>query len=263
MRALAHISDLHLGRGARWDAAAVALRDALLRSGVDHVVVTGDLTNRGRAAELARFRAIFAPFDEGGRITVVPGNHDRIGDDAAASLAPTGRVAAEERPGLFLVRVDSTGPQNRWLVSGQGTLTRRDVARAAALLDEAPRGTLRCLLLHHHLRPLPEEGFGERLSSWLRRPWAEELPLGGALLRRLAGRCDLVLHGHRHRPAAQVLGAAGAPPLGVYNAGASPELGRFRVFLHEGGLLVRRPIWLETGLAAVPRAVPAAVFDAA
>ena len=68
---------------------------------------------------------------------------------------------------------------------------------------------------------------------------------------RLRGRCDLVLHGHRHVPRARTLFADDARPLGLYNAGCTPALGRFRVFAHAGGRLLRR-----ARLAGCARAPP-------
>ncbi|MFL5302170.1 MAG: metallophosphoesterase family protein, partial [Anaeromyxobacteraceae bacterium] len=91
-RTLAHVSDLHLGRDARTDAAAALVR-ALLHEGVDDVLVTGDVTHRGRDRELATFERLFAPLAD--RLVVVPGNHDRAGDDLAARLMPGARVAVE------------------------------------------------------------------------------------------------------------------------------------------------------------------------
>ena len=55
-RKLAHISDLHFGRSAESDARATRLCRALIDARIDHVVVTGDLTHRGRRRELARQR---------------------------------------------------------------------------------------------------------------------------------------------------------------------------------------------------------------
>ena len=81
-RKLAHVSDLHIGRSVESDARAVRLCQALIEARVDHVVVTGDVTHKGRRRELARFEETFAPLREAGRLTVIPGNHDRLGDDA-------------------------------------------------------------------------------------------------------------------------------------------------------------------------------------
>ena len=77
-------------------------------------------------------------------------------------------------------------------------------------------------------------------------PWTAELQRGPALLHLLRGRCDLVLHGHRHVPAELVLGAAEARPLRVVNAGSSTDLGRHRVFSHAAGRLTGQG-WLTHG----------------
>lgn len=235
-KTLAHISDLHIGRDARTDAAAVVLRDALLAAEVDEVLLTGDVTHRGRRAELAAFERVFAPL--AGRLLVVPGNHDRSGEDAARQLMPGGRVQVERRDGLCVVRLDSTAPHNRRLIDSHGALTPRDIALVDEAVASAPPGALVVLMLHHHLLPLPEDHWGERLASLLGLPNAAELELGRDLVLRLLGRCDLVLHGHRHRAGEVVLRAPGARALHVLNAGSTPELGRARVVEHREGSIV-------------------------
>ncbi len=252
MRTLAHLSDLHVGKDAATAWSARRLVRALDAAGVDRVLVTGDVTDRGRLEELRLFRRIVAPLGPE-RVLVVPGNHDRIGEDAGRYLM-AGRVHAVVSPGLFAIRLDSTAPHNRSLVDGHGLLTERDIAEVEALLGAAPAGALVVLMLHHHLHALPEEGFLERLSSLVGWPNADELPLGGRLLERLLGRCDLVLHGHRHVPGELVLGEEGDRPLRVLNAGCSTRLGRVRVMAHrEGQVLAER--WLDVSPGA-PAALP-------
>ena len=48
-RTLAHVSDLHYGRDAATERACERIRDALVQARVDDVLVTGDVTDRGRA----------------------------------------------------------------------------------------------------------------------------------------------------------------------------------------------------------------------
>ena len=240
-RTLAHLSDLHLGlrdAGPRLD----ALVAALVAEQVDHVVVTGDVTDRGRAQEWSRFERAMEPL--GARLTVLPGNHDRLGDDVGARIFKCGRrVTATWNPGLWLVAVDSTGPHNRFLLTGHGALDERDLDEIDEAVDSAPVGALTVVALHHHPLPAPGEMLIERVAGWLGMPNAAELPRGPELLARLLGRCDLVLHGHRHRPAAALLGD-GTRPLGVYNAGSSTELGRVRLFSHRDGRVLGKR-WLE------------------
>jgi hypothetical protein len=61
------------------------------------------------------------------------------------------------------------------------------------------------------------------------------------------GRCDLVLHGHRHVPSARVLDPWGPRPLRVYNAGSSISRGGVHVFSHAVGVLCAQPQWLRVG----------------
>jgi 3',5'-cyclic-AMP phosphodiesterase len=242
-RTLAHLSDLHLGRS---QADTIGLRravTALVEAGVDHVVVTGDITDRGQFDQLATFRRLTAPIAD--RLTVVPGNHDRIGENAGRLLM-RGRVATETHDGLFLVRVDSTARHNRRPVDAHGLITAGDLADIDAALDRAPARVLVAVLLHHHVHRLPGDDVWERLAALVGLPWTAELRRGPALLGRLRGRCDLVLHGHRHVPAGLVLGHGEDRPLHVANAGCSTSLGRSRLFHHEAGRLTGQG-WLEHG----------------
>ena len=134
---LAHLSDLHFGQGPAREAMARALCQALIESTIEHVVVTGDITNKGRDVEMSLFLEVFAPLLRQGRLTVVPGNHDRIGDDAGRALMKGRRVAVEEHPGLYLVLVDSTAEHNRSYWACHGELTRR-------MLGRGGRGAGRC-----------------------------------------------------------------------------------------------------------------------
>lgn len=250
-RTLAHLSDLHIGRSDSTDRRAVSLCRALVERQVDHVVVTGDVTHRGRQGELRRFREIFAPLSQQGRLTVVPGNHDWLGDDVSPALRAPQRVSAQRLPGLYLVSFDSTGPHNRSFIAGHGQMSADDVVAIEQTFTAAPAGCLRALLLHHHLLPLPHDNSIERVFSWLGWTSAAELPLGATLVRRLRGMCDVVLHGHRHDPAMTTVSGQGAPPLAIFNAGSSTELGHVRLFAHQQGRLVGPPVWVkgEAGVA--------------
>ena len=249
-RTLAHISDLHIGRDSRSDAAAQNLVRPLLEAGVDAVLLTGDVTHRGRRAELEAFGRMFSPLTA--RLVVVPGNHDRMGEDAKRALMPGSRVQVELRPGLFLIRLDSTAAHNRRLLHSHGELTRGDIAAVEQAAASAPPGALVVLMLHHHLLPLPEDDLGERLVSLLGWPNATELGLGRDLLDRLLGRCDLVLHGHRHVASEVVLEPRSGRSLHILNAGSTPALGRARVITHAAG----RPVserWLDVTRPRIPK----------
>jgi 3',5'-cyclic AMP phosphodiesterase CpdA len=257
---VAHVSDLHIGKDAATDRTAERLATALGEARVSAALVTGDVTHRGRRSELARFEEIFRAFLSSGRAVVVPGNHDRLGDDAACAMMAGSRVDVQSVPGLHVVRLDSTAPHNRSLLEAHGLLTEEDVALVEAALDRAPAGVPAALLLHHHPLPLPADDLGERLSSLLGLPNAEELPLGRRLLERIRGRCDLVLHGHRHRPSETVLGQGRARPLRILNAGSSTELAQVRIAVFHQGALHGR-FWLDAGAGAPIQAT--ALADAA
>jgi 3',5'-cyclic AMP phosphodiesterase CpdA len=246
-RTLLHLSDLHFGRDARSEDTAAALAAAALAAGIDHVVVTGDVTHWGRVAEFARFRAAFAELERAGVLILVPGNHDRLGDDvAAAMMADDRRVQVRDDEGLYLVRVDSTGPHNRRSVlAGHGRIDEDDIAAVDDALAVAPPGRLVIVAMHHHPLPLPTETMSERLASMLGLPFAAELARGRQLLSCLAGRCDLLLHGHRHVPRHLELPGRPGRPLRLYNAGTSSGMGRARVFSFAADRLLGPPGWLR------------------
>ena len=252
-RTLAHLSDLHVGRAVDDDRVLESMCQALLERRVEHVVVTGDVTHRGRRREWARFQRAFAPLAERGILTVIPGNHDRLNDDVGVDWMPPGRIVTAHHPGLYLVAFDSTGPHNRSLLSSHGDLGAEHVEALLRAFDHAPPQTLNVLLLHHHLLPLPHDNRGEQLLSWLGWTSAAELPLGRELLAGLRGRCDLVLHGHRHDPVTLSLYGEDARPLSLFNAGSSTELKHVRLFRHELGRLAAPPTWVAVdGPSAAP-----------
>ncbi|MBN1210714.1 MAG: metallophosphoesterase [Myxococcaceae bacterium] len=253
LQKLAHLSDLHLDLSPSSDAEARALVEALLAERVDHVVVTGDLTHQGGRAEFRRFRELFAPLLDTERLTFIPGNHDRPGDDVVGQWMKGRKVCTVEREGLYLVCVDSTGPHNRSYFASHGELSPAVLDAVDTAVCAAPREALTVILLHHHVLPLPEESLPERLATRLGWPHAAELALGTELVSRVQGRCDLILHGHRHVPREFDLGGDERRALRVYNSGSSTELGRFRVFHHAGGRLLAPPVWRRTSVPPAPK----------
>lgn len=252
-RTLAHVSDLHIGRDQRTDDNAAWIARALFDADVDAVLVTGDVTHRGRYAELNAFERFFEPLRD--RMVVIPGNHDRLGEDAARFLMPGRRVAVAASPGLYIVRLDSTAPHNRDLLEAHGELTTADIASVDLALKDAPAGALIVVMLHHHVLPLPADHLGERLATWLGWPNAAELALGRSLLEVVKGKGDLVLHGHRHKQSAVGLPAPNGRTLHIRNAGSTPDLGKSRIFLHEAGQIVSEG-WLDVSRPADARPSP-------
>jgi 3',5'-cyclic AMP phosphodiesterase CpdA len=153
---------------------------------------------------------------------------------------------------LRLVCFDSTGPHNRSWFRSHGRLDDRDVEAIGQACDGARAGELVALLLHHHVLPLPPDHPAERVPRWFGWNVTCELARGHELLDAIAGRCDLVLHGHRHTPARRTLLKQAERPLRVYNAGSSTELGDVRLFTHAGGRLTGPPVWLSADEAFAP-----------
>jgi len=136
----AHVSDLHIGLNASVDRAAEDLCEALLEQQPATVLCTGDVTHAGRRGELEKFREIFAPLLRTGRMLVVPGNHDRLGDGIEQELMPGERVQAAAHGGSWVVRLDSSGPHNRRWIDSHGLVTPGDVDAVEAALRAAPAG---------------------------------------------------------------------------------------------------------------------------
>ncbi|MEW5797634.1 MAG: metallophosphoesterase [Bacteroidota bacterium] len=80
---IAHISDLHLSpdyfpeRTERFRMVLLQCRQL----NVDHIIITGDVTNQARREELEHFRSVLKEFSllDGNKISVVIGNHDIFG----------------------------------------------------------------------------------------------------------------------------------------------------------------------------------------
>jgi 3',5'-cyclic-AMP phosphodiesterase len=80
---LAHLSDLHLSAEHRRMnlRRAKRLLEFVLRSNVDHLVVTGDITANATNSDLQVARSLFGSFGllDHTKLTVIPGNHDVYG----------------------------------------------------------------------------------------------------------------------------------------------------------------------------------------
>jgi 3',5'-cyclic AMP phosphodiesterase CpdA len=247
--ALAHLSDLHLGASPEFEEAARALVADLTPRTSCHVVITGDITESGSRAEAEVFERVFAPLLAARRVTIVPGNHDLVGEGVGRAFMRR-RVEVETPPGLWLVRVDTTAAHNRSYFASGGQLEESQIEEITAALREAPSERLRVVLMHHHPLPLPMECIQERISTFFGWPHANELVLGKSLLARALGHCDLVLHGHRHVPSRLTRYAPNGRTLFVSNAGSSTERCAYTLYRHRGGRLA------DAGLIELQHAPP-------
>lgn len=226
----------------------------LQESGVDHLVVTGDLTLSGETTEFERVKKLLLPWAEGGRLTLLPGNHD-----------VWSRAAAEQYRFLRVLGVDGKGMKQPWRVyphrvdlAADVTLVALDSARwgedpretagaigveqlgaARELIrDASQEGRAVVLALHHHL-VLPRE----RVES---DRYLEKMPLADAdRLVRLIAEVPVaaVLHGHRHTAfRLELPGVAGPVPIicaGSASRAADEPARRPRAMIHvidRGGL---------------------------
>lgn len=191
MSVVLHLSDTHFGTE------RPQVVDAVLAMAVqerpDLVVLSGDITQRGRAAQ---FRTAKHFVDRlGAPVLAIPGNHDIALFDLWARLtrpyagytkvfgADLEPVAAT--PELLIVGVNTTRARRH----KHGEVSGAQIARVASLLAEAKPEQLRVVVVHQPLA-VPEVG---EASNLLRghanagRAWAQ----AGA---------DLVLGGHIHLP---------------------------------------------------------------
>jgi 3',5'-cyclic AMP phosphodiesterase CpdA len=214
---LAHLSDLHLPHAPRlslgqrlskrqlsalsWRRRGhlqrpeilAALADEVRAAAVDHVVVTGDVTNFSLPEEFRNATAWLAALAPEGTLSLVPGNHDALVPVAAADgLA---QWAAWTRSGdgwpfvhrlgdaLSLIGLNSALPTAPGLA--QGRLGGSQLARLAQVLAaEEAAGRIRIVALHH---PAAAGAVGWRKALVDRPRLADVLRRAGA---------ELVLHGH-------------------------------------------------------------------
>jgi 3',5'-cyclic AMP phosphodiesterase CpdA len=188
---LLHVSDLHIGT--REDTAVEqGLEKLVERVAPELIVASGDLTHRGRPDQHTRAAALLRAF--GRPVLTVPGNHD-IPYTFPARFT---RTFAE-----FERHWETTEPVYRsseLLVVGlnsvrawrhqSGGIRSEQLRRAASLLAEAPSGTLRVVVLHHHLLGAPWR------SS--KKPVARRTRVLGTLVDAGA---ELILAGHIHQGA--------------------------------------------------------------
>ena len=251
---LAHCSDLHLlslegagvldfankrwigglnlitNRGRHHQAAIFeAMIEDLNRQKVDHILVTGDVTNLALDEEFRFARTFFERFDLGpDKITVIPGNHDAYVQKGAKHfkthfeeffLSDDGRTNGETWPCVRL--------QTPWFtaygVIGDEQLDRLRTALMAPDLAD----TLRLVAIHHS----PAEPRARSRVRGLR----DRAKLY-SLLEEVGA--ELILHGHEHLDlSASLPGKTGDVPVrgiqsGTYDAGdhAAHKRARYRIY---------------------------------
>jgi Icc protein len=235
---------------------AIETLRACVRAGADHVVITGDLTEDGSAAQ---FEVLAEVLDASGldpdRVTIVPGNHDGYGLTGTFERALNGPLAAykpSSEARSAVVRGDVVLQPISTMIDGQsitqagGALRAEDVAAIASLASDSVCRNRTFVVAQHH-PPLASAWPG--LSIFHR---VDNVVAQSELLRDRAR--VHVLHGHVHKPVTRTL--CGREHAQVYSTGSVRDGGTtLRLYKAEEGTL--RELTLPTpATVAVSRPEP-------
>ncbi len=243
-----------------------AIVDDLNAHPVDHVAVTGDLTNLSLRPEFELARAILDEIALGPtEVTVIPGNHDVYTLGALSEklfwelLAPyatsDGKAAVEfplvrVRGDVAIIGLSTALPSPPPLADGW--LGRAQLAALDARLAELD-GKFRVVLLHH-----PPYTNRHAILRGLR----DRRRLQAIVARR---GCELMLHGHEHRDLRVTIpGRDGPVPVigvgsGTYDDARADRRARYNVYTIDRGRLVGIETRLHDPTTArfVPTSTPA------
>lgn len=263
---IAHVSDAHLladederaglsanglkmrylsvGRALEPAARADKLRRALdVARAADHVVVSGDLTELGTDAQLARLaEVLLASGVEPRRVTLVPGNHDAYASQhawknamrgvlapwAESSAGGSGKVV--ERDEVSFLPIDVSRHQAFALSSG--ALRDDDAERLEARLADAALQKKPIVIVTHH--PPYSPGPLWRLIDGMAK--------GARMMSMLERFANVsVLHGHLHRLVDRILSPTKSA---IFGASAAVDGGATAVRFYDviAGALVCAPM---------------------
>jgi 3',5'-cyclic AMP phosphodiesterase CpdA len=218
--------------------------------GVDHLLVTGDLTFSAEPREFERAADLLRPFAEAKKLTVVPGNHDVWTEDSVETgrflrvVGPDGKGMRKAQPTyphvvplgdeVVLVALDSArwGPdpfETPGRLGSEQLRSTRELVR-----DHGKAGKAVLLAFHHHLVLPPD-----RMPS---DPAVARMPLADAdQVVRLVAELPIaaVLHGHRHTafrvdlPSARPNGTTPVLCSGSVSRVAEEPVRRARAYVYE------------------------------
>jgi len=186
-----HVSDLHFGT--REDPEVERALAALVeRIRPELIVASGDLAHRGRRSQHEAAARLLRAFDV--PVLAVPGNHDLPYTFPARFTRPWAefeRIWGTTQPvyrsdGALVVGLNSARPWRQQ----SGGVRRAQLAWATEQLATAAAGTLRIVVLHHHLLGAPWRS--------RKKPVAERNRVLGSLVESGA---ELILAGHIHQAA--------------------------------------------------------------
>lgn len=199
----------------------------LKASGAEHIAITGDLTHLGLSAECREALGWLRDLDLAERVSLIPGNHDRLIDAAWSDTvglwrdfmtSDAGGGGAEDdfpflrvRGPVAFIGLSSAVPTPPLMATGRLGAPQRD--RLGQLLQETrQRDLFRVVLIHHP--PIPGS------YKWRKR-LADDRPTAAVISEFGA---ELVLHGHTHRIVRQRLAGPGGseiPVVGLASASSS------------------------------------------
>lgn len=204
---LAHVADLHFG-AANPDVIAAA-RDAILNFNPAGLIVSGDLTQRGKRSEFADARDWIEQFDL--PTLVVPGNHDTpLLNVHARAMAPFARYTDYfghfTRPlDIGDVRVDPLNTARGWQARhnwAEGSVRLSDL-QDVIVAGEGKR-RVRLIACHHPFKSL---------RGALLRTETKRGELASQMLAE--SRIDAILTGHVHTPHAEEIVEPGGRYLAI------------------------------------------------
>ncbi len=246
MRTVVHLSDLHFGRT---DPQVLEpLLTTIAAIGPDVVVVSGDLTQRARAAEFLAARDFLARIEA--PQVIVPGNHDvplyRVWE---RFLSPLGKFkrhfGADLTPSFVDAEIAVIGINTaRSLTFKNGRINDEQMAEIHRLLDPIAESVTKIVVTHHPF-DLPDDAGDVRLVGRARE--AMEVFAGCGV--------DILLAGHFHTSQAGDTSArhdlAGYAALVVQAGTATSTRGRgeensFNVLrVTRGEVVIERRAWMS------------------
>lgn len=193
-----HISDLHIRHRRRDNADLAVFLGRLHRRYPDHwLIITGDITDDGRADQYSQAVSLLRPWE--GRLIVCPGNHDY---GALGNFYQEDRAKMFEQtfPGWSQVKIPHEGDRNVQVIpidSCLKTLSPLDFACGSVSLWQLKE-------LDWMVGMRPESGPGFAIVILHHHPLFHSDPTMRLLnsqefLATIAGRCDLLMFGHRHQ----------------------------------------------------------------
>ncbi len=180
---IAHISDIHITSSYFVEEWGERVIDILNESGLDIVIVTGDLTDDGYPHEHDRAKEYIDRIEIENKI-VLPGNHDarNLGYKIFEEIYGT-RFPLYEDEQVTIFGMDSTEPD-----IDDGHIGRENYREIRNVFEGG--NNFKVLCLHHHLIPIPGTGRERNILV----DAGEVLSLCKEL------KVDLVLSGHKHLP---------------------------------------------------------------